>query len=310
MSFSYTHLDNPTGTGPFTFVPTYSDAAEIIVQGYNGKHWSSLTVASVDGQTVTLAADASGLNAIRISNVKAKVDSPNANGSDGNMIRSGDTGNDDLEIRLSDPTDRTGSSPLTPEGITLGGLFGSVSETVQGYYGMLSSFYFGGNPTETEITTADVNTWVDVELTMDASGLFDNRPSAMKKAQPAGHTGDGTTGSPVVFNLEGLDIQAFANFRASLAFEPAEDEGQFESRLLFNRHSGTSPSTDFSIEEVSLSMQNGADIDYVSEPMLSFFIGDTIDTNGAGDAGKCRFQIKSNVEGTLKLRALTWYINK
>lgn len=310
MSFSYTHLDNPTGTGPFTFVPTYSDTAEIVVQGYNGKYWSTLAISSVDAQTVTLAEDASGLNAIRISNNKAKVDSAFTNGSDGNMLRSGDTFNEDLEIRLSDPTDRTGSSPLTPEGVTIGGLFGGVSESVQGYYGMLSSFYFGGGATETEITIAEVNTWVDVELTVDAAGLFDNRPSAMKTAQTVGHSGDGSTGSPVVFNLEGLDIQAFANFRASLSFEPAEDEGQFESRLLFNRHSGTTPITDFSIEEVSLSMQNGADIDYVSEPMLSFFIGDTIDTNGAGDAGKCRFQIKSNVEGTLKLRALTWYINK
>ena len=57
-------------------------------------------------------------------------------------------------------------------------------------------------------------------------------------------------------------------------------------------------------------MFNGANVDYVSEPMLSFFVGDTIDTNAAGDAGKCRFQIKSNVTGVLSLRALTWYINK
>jgi len=180
----------------------------------------------------------------------------------------------------------------------------------QGYYGMLSSFYFGGNATETSIDAADVNQWIDVELVTDANGLFDNRPTSMKEAQSTGHSGDGTTGDPVVFNLEGLTQTTFANFRASLSFEPAEDEGQFESRLLFNRHTGTSPSSDFSIEEVSLSMQNGADIDYVSEPMLSFFIGDTIDTNGVNDAGKCRFQIKSNVEGVLKLRALTWYINK
>jgi hypothetical protein len=185
-----------------------------------------------------------------------------------------------------------------------------VRDDVQGYYGMLSSFYFGGSATDTIIDSSQVNTWVDVELTTDANGLFDKRPTSMKTAQSIGHTGTGANGSPIVFNLEGLDIHAFANFRASLAFEPNEDEGQFESRLLFNRHSGTTPSSDFSIEEVSLSMQNGASIDYVSEPMLSFFLGDTIDTNGVNDSGKCRFQIKSNVEGILKLRALTWYINK
>jgi len=180
----------------------------------------------------------------------------------------------------------------------------------QGYYGMLSAFYFGGAATETELVAADVDTWIDVLIDTDTNGLFDNRPTSMIEAQSNGHTGDGSTGNPVIFNLEGLTQTTFANFRASMSFLPLEDEGQLEARLLFNRHTGTTPSNDFSIEEVSLSMQNGADIDYATEPMLSFFIGDTIDTNGTNDAGKCRFQIKSNVLGTVKMRALTWYINK
>tara|TARA_R110002020_G_scaffold17516_3_gene61427 strand:- start:133 stop:780 length:648 start_codon:yes stop_codon:yes gene_type:complete len=187
---------------------------------------------------------------------------------------------------------------------------GASSQDIQGYYGLLSSFYFGGNASETTIAVADINNWIDVELTVDVGGLFDNRPTSMKEAQAVGHENDGSTGNPIIFKLEGLDTRSFCNFRASMAFEPDEDEGQLESRLLFNRHSGTTPNNDFPIEEVSLSMQNGADIDYVSEPMLSFFVGDTIDTNAAGDAGKCRFQIKSNVAGILKLRGLTWYINK
>ncbi len=193
---------------------------------------------------------------------------------------------------------------------SLAGIIGNATLLTQGYYGMLSGFYFGGNATETVIDENMLNQFVDVELDVDAAGLFDNRPQDMITAQANGHTGTGADGDPVIFGLEGLDLRSFANFRASMSFLPEEDEGQLESRLLFNRHSGTTPSEDFSIEEVSLSMQNGADIDYVSEPMLSFFVGDTIDTNGAGDAGKCRFQIKSNVTGTLKLRALTWYINK
>ena len=95
-----------------------------------------------------------------------------------------------------------------------------------------------------------------------------------------------------------------------MSFVPDEDEGQLETRLLFNRHSGATPSGDFSIEEVSLSMQGGADVPYTSEPMLSFFVGDTIDTNAVGDAGKCRFQVKSTVAGVLSMRALTWYLHK
>jgi len=194
--------------------------------------------------------------------------------------------------------------------VPLNTVIGNATALTQGYYGLLSPFYFDGSETETEIDVNDVNTWVDVLLTTDANGTFDKRPQAMKDAYAQGHSGDGTQGSPIIFSLEGLDINAFANFRASMAFEPDEDEGELESRLLFNRHSGTTPSVDFAIEEVSLSMQNGADRDYVSEPLLTFFVGDTIDTNGVGDAGQCRFQVKTNVAGTLKLRALTWYINK
>lgn len=195
-------------------------------------------------------------------------------------------------------------------GVSLETIIEEATLSTQGYYGLLSGFYFGGDATETVIQISDINQWIDVELDINGSGLFDKRPKGMIDAQTEGHEGDGSNGNPIIFKLEGLDTRAFCNFRASMSFDPDEDEGQLESRLLFNRHQGASPSNDFPIEEVSLSMQNGADKDYVSEPMLSFFIGDTIDTNAPGDAGKCRFQIKSNVSGTLKLRALTWYINK
>jgi len=214
-----------------------------------------------------------------------------------------------------DPTDETvnnvnsvvtsvteSNSSFTASGLNL--------SEIQGYYGLLTDFYFGGGATETVIDLSNVNTWVNVDIDIASAGLFDNRPQDMKDAQAIGHDGDGSASNPIVFKLEGLNIRSFANFRASMAFEPEDDEGQLESRLLFNRHSGANPSNDFPIEDVSLSMFNGADVDYVTEPMLSFFIGDTIDTNGVGDAGKCKFQIKSNVTGIVKLRALTWYINK
>ena len=173
---------------------------------------------------------------------------------------------------------------------------------------MLTGFYFGGTATETEITEDNVNTWVDVLIDTHPAGTFDYRPNAMKAADSAGITGDGSAGSPIVFNLEGLTIRSSANFRSSMSFEPDVDESILETRLLFNRHSGTTPSDDFAIEEVTLNMTQGADVEYAAEPMLSFFVGDTIDTNGVGDAGKCRFQVKASVEGTLRVRALTWYI--
>ena len=188
---------------------------------------------------------------------------------------------------------------------------GVSSEDIQGYYGLLSNFYFtGGQATEKTIQLADIDTWCDVELTVDTQGKFDKRPTIMQTSQVNGHSGDGSTGNPLIFDLEGLTTTAFCSFRASMEFTPEEDEGQLETRILFNRHSGTTPNTDFSIEEVSLNMSNGADTPYSSEPTLTFFVGDTIDTNGAGDAGKVRFQIKSTVPGVVSMRALTLYINK
>jgi hypothetical protein len=95
-----------------------------------------------------------------------------------------------------------------------------------------------------------------------------------------------------------------------MEFTPDEDGGQVDTRIFFTRHTGATPSEPFPIEEVTLSMQQGADIAYVAEPMLSFFVGDTIDTNGVGDAGSFKFQFKTNVPGTLTMRALTFYIHQ
>ena len=184
-----------------------------------------------------------------------------------------------------------------------------VADDIQGYYGLLTNFYFvGSTPTVTEIETDDVDQWIDINFDVDALGNFDNRPSLMKAANAVGHTGAGTSADPIVFLIEGLTTRASCNFRASLTFEPDVDEAQLETRLFFDRHSGTTPSDQFPIADVSLNMSQGADIEYDAEPMLSFFVGDTIDTNGVGDAGKCRFQVRSSVEGTLRMRALTWYI--
>jgi len=201
--------------------------------------------------------------------------------------------------------DGTGFAP-TP----LSSIVSQATLSTQGYYGMLSNYYFtGGAATTTVIDTDDVGQYVDVNFNLDSNGLFDERPLPMKLANPTGHTGTGTQADPIVFSLEGLDTHGFANFRASMSFVPETDEGQLETRLLFERHSGTTPNDQFPIEEVSISMEQGADIHYPAEPMLSFFVGDTIDTNAPGDAGSCRFQIKSSVEGTLHMRALTWYVN-
>ncbi len=194
--------------------------------------------------------------------------------------------------------------------VSLDTVFSNATLSTQGYYGLLTNFYFASaQASETVIGEDEVGTFVDVNFTIANDGKFDYRPSSMKEAFAAGHTGTGTAGDPIVFSLEGLDTHASANFRASMSFVPEIDEGQLETRLIFTRHIGATPTDQFPIEEVTLAMEQGADIHYPAEPMLSFFVGDTIDTNGPGDSGTCKFQVKSSVEGTLHMRALTWFIS-
>lgn len=184
------------------------------------------------------------------------------------------------------------------EGVTI-----EQVEGMTGYFGILTDYFFGGSGTTTEITTT--NTWTDVNFDVHQDGLFDKRPPVMIEANASGVEPTNKT-----FLLEGLTTNAFCNFKSGLLFNPDVDGGKVEARLLFERHSGTAPAGNFPIETVALQMESGADIEYPSLVELDFFVGDTIDTNGVGDAGKCRFQIKSDVTGTLTMKELVWYINK
>jgi|9_EtaG_2_1085328.scaffolds.fasta_scaffold00484_23 hypothetical protein len=191
------------------------------------------------------------------------------------------------------------------------GAWENVSRSVEGnanigYFGLLTDFYNGGSTTDTVIQSNDVNEWVDVNfVTTTNNGLFDYRPETMVNAVADPY--DDATG---LFSLEGLTIRSFGTFRASFTYLPLVDEGEIDVRLCFQRHSGTTPDTDFYIEQNTMIMNKGTNIEYPAEPTLTFFIGDTIDTNGVGDAGKCKFQIRSNVAGTVKMRALTWYLTE
>lgn len=214
--------------------------------------------------------------------------------------------NSGLYVHVLDSNDTSLAATGTNKKAEISNIVANASLATQGYYAVLTDFYFtSGEPTVTEITVAEANTWVDVDFNVATGGTFDRRPITMKMSDPTGW--DETTG---FFNLEGLTTTAFCSFRASMSFEPDEDEGQLEARLFFERHTGTVPNDPFPIEDVILTMNQGADIEYPAEPLLSFFVGDTIDTNSEGDAGRCKFQIKSSVAGTVRMRALTWYINK
>ena len=215
------------------------------------------------------------------------------------------------ESSIKNPQIERGSKTTNAgyEYVTIDSILATNTENVQGYYSLLTNFYFtGGVATDMTIDENNINTWVDVELTPDAQGVFDKRTGDMKEASVAGHTGTGAAGSPLMISMVGLTDHAHGSVRAALSFEPEVDEGRLESRVLFTRHSTAVPSSDFSIEETTLNMDSGAAIDYVASPSIDFFLGDTISTNADGEAGTLRFQVKLAVQGILSMREVTFFI--
>ena len=177
----------------------------------------------------------------------------------------------------------------------------------KGYFALVNDAFIDRSvdDTLTTITSGDVDTWLDVNLT--TTQTYDERPSEMTSATASGVTGAGTTADPFVFQLEGLTTASYGDFRANFKFNPDEDNGEISVRLMFHRHSGQTPET-FTIEDIAGSLAQGAEIDYALNPGLSFFIDDTIDTNAGKDAGSCCFQIKSSVPGELRMAGMAWYI--
>tara|TARA_R110002167_G_scaffold194330_1_gene397011 strand:- start:302 stop:1066 length:765 start_codon:yes stop_codon:yes gene_type:complete len=188
-------------------------------------------------------------------------------------------------------------------------------QNAQGYYGLLSGVYFGGAATSIDIPVEQVDIWQDVVMTIQApvagvhaGGISDERVTTMKDANAVGHTGTGASGDPIVFLLEGLQQSSSCTLRASLTFEPDEDGGRLDSRIFLERHSAATPSEDFPIDAAGLAMESGADEPYPHLVSVQFFIGDTINTNAVGDAGKIRFQIKSDVAGTVSMNEMALFI--
>ena len=139
-------------------------------------------------------------------------------------------------------------------------------------------------------------------------GIADERVTTMKEANSVGHSGTGAEGDPIVFLPEGLQESSSCTLRASLTFEPDEDGGRLDSRIFLERHSAALPAEDFPIDAAGLAMESGADEEYPHLVSVQFFIGDTINTNAAGDAGKIRFQIKSDVAGTISMNEMALFI--
>jgi hypothetical protein len=169
-----------------------------------------------------------------------------------------------------------------------------------GYFSLLTDYFSGGSGTSNLIEVDDLGTWLDMDITVDVT--YDNRVQAMKIA-------NADFFDPVTkdFNLEGLTTQDHIVVSAGISYTPEIDFGTLRTRLLLTSHSGES-TTSFEIEGSPLLMNSGADEQYATISSIPVFIGDLIDTNGIGDAGKFKIQFQPDVEGELILREYKVFI--
>ena len=180
-----------------------------------------------------------------------------------------------------------------------------------GYIGLLSAAYFDGSATSVDIPVDQVDVWQDVVMTIQApsngvhlGGVVDQRFLSMKEANSAGYLGTGAEGDPLVFLLEGIETSSSCTFKTSLTFEPDEDGGRLDSRILFNRIF----TEDFPIDAAGLAMESGADEEYPQIVNVQFFIGNASDIVRVGNASKFRFQVKSDVAGTVSINKMALFI--
>jgi len=305
MSFSYTKIDSPAGSGPFAFAESYAATSDVVVFGYNGKVWSQLPVASVDLQTVTLSVSVDAYQTIRIATNGEKVRGLNTNGSQGNVV-DGDSASpldSTLEVHVEDPADRTGNSPLTAKTVTLGGLSKGVQEDVQGYYGYITDYYKFDGSNATQELVAD--TWTDLAPAIDQT--FDGRAESQIAA--AADIYDASTG---FFTLAGLEEGSFGFVRTLVRIDPEIDESTASIRIVFETNEATTAGglTGFNTESQAVVMTQGADKFYSDENVITFFVGDTLSGTTLANAGRFKVQVNSSVESTLEVLGVTLYINK
>ena len=96
--------------------------------------------------------------------------------------------------------------------------------------------------------------------------------------------------------------------RTALAFNPDDDNSNLDIQLKFTTNTTTQGTglTNFTIKkEQALIMNEGADQQYISENLFSFFVGTTLEGTTYSDAGSFNIEVIPTADGTLEVLAVT-----
>ena len=182
-----------------------------------------------------------------------------------------------------------------------------VRDAIQGYYAYSSDFYTVGVANTSQELEEDTFTLVQPQI--GAAGTQYHLPTVMSDVfdqnpwvGSAATIGTGQT----QFSLAGLSSGASATVRVGCIFNPDVDNANLDVRLTFTTNTATQGTglTNFSItKEQALIMNEGADQNYSSETIFSFFVGDTLEGTTKENAGSFNIQVQSSEEGTFEMAA-------
>ena len=182
----------------------------------------------------------------------------------------------------------------------------TVRDTIQGYYGYTTDYYTVGVANTTQEIGAGVTTMIQPKV----AAVYQYMPTIMSGVNTNPYVGTGATigTGQTEFSLAGLGSGASCIVRTALGFNPDDDNSNLDVQLKFTTNTATQGTglTNFTIKkEQALIMNEGADQQYISENLFSFFVGSTLQGTTQSNAGSFNIEVVPTSEGELEVLAVT-----
>ena len=182
----------------------------------------------------------------------------------------------------------------------------SVRDSIQGYYGYTTDYYTVGVANTTQEIGAGVTTLVQPQV----ASVYQYMPTIMSGINTNPYVGTAATvgTGQTEFSLAGLTAGASCIVRTALAFDPDDDNSNLDIQLKFTTNTATQGTglTNFTIKkEQALIMNEGANQQYISENLFSFFVGTTLEGTTQSDAGSFSVEVIPTSDGELEVLAVT-----
>ena len=159
-------------------------------------------------------------------------------------------------------------------------------------------------------TVQTIGAGVTTLIQPQVAAVYQYMPTVMSGVNTNPYVGTGATigTGQTQFSLAGLSAGAACVVRTALAFNPDVDNTNLDIQLKFTTNTATQGTglTHFTVlKEQALIMNEGADQQYISENLFSFFVGETLEGTTQSNAGSFNIEVIPSDEGELEVLAVT-----